>query len=102
MLRAALAKQNPRQDLTDDEMKQLFVSAVRQHRDECRRWASLRVGLVNHLGHNYCQQLETWVANFYATKQRIPLDSDVEEFADQLIEKVRMSSEKSKKTKPRG
>lgn len=69
------------------QLKQLCVIAVRQHRDECRLWNSLRVGLVNHLGHDICQQLEIWVATFYATKESIPRDSDVEAFADQMIER---------------
>ena len=97
MIDPSIKKQKPRTDLTDDELKELLVVAIRQHRDDCRRWASLRIGLVNHLGHEICQQLETWVATFYGTKQRIPLDTDVEEFANQLLEKKRNSSEKSKR-----
>lgn len=49
--------------------------------------ASLRVGLVNHLGHEFSQDLEIWVATFYALKKRIPLDSDVEEFSKELMER---------------
>jgi hypothetical protein len=90
-------KQKPRADLTDAELKELFVVAIRQHRDDCRRWASLRIGLVNHLGHEYCQELETWVATFYGSKSRVPLDSDVEEFADQLLEKSRTANDKTKR-----
>lgn len=45
------------------------------------------MGLVNHLGHEICQELEIWTATFYATKQSIPMDSDVEKFAMQLLEK---------------
>ena len=48
---------------------------------------SYRVGLVNHLGHEICQELEVWTATFYATKNAIPADSDVERFAGALIEK---------------
>jgi hypothetical protein len=42
---------------------------------------------VNHLGHEICQELEIWTATFYATKQSIPMDSDVEKFAMALLEK---------------
>ena len=89
-------KELPRPDLTDDELKKLCVVAIRQHRDDCRRWASLRVGLSNHLGHAICQELETWTASFYATKRRVPLDSDVEDFASQLIEKNKGLAEEKK------
>uniref|UniRef100_A0A6U4JKY3 Uncharacterized protein n=1 Tax=Hemiselmis andersenii TaxID=464988 RepID=A0A6U4JKY3_HEMAN len=82
-------KTRPRADLTDDELRELCVVAVRQHRDEMRLWASLRVGLVNHLGHEFSQDLEVWVATFYANKKKIPLDSDVEEFAKELMERKR-------------
>eukprot|EP00285_Hemiselmis_virescens_P017655 CAMPEP_0173405194 /NCGR_PEP_ID=MMETSP1356-20130122/61240_1 /TAXON_ID=77927 ORGANISM="Hemiselmis virescens, Strain PCC157" /NCGR_SAMPLE_ID=MMETSP1356 /ASSEMBLY_ACC=CAM_ASM_000847 /LENGTH=79 /DNA_ID=CAMNT_0014365975 /DNA_START=28 /DNA_END=264 /DNA_ORIENTATION=+ len=71
-------KSRPRADLTDEELRELCVVAVRQHRDELRLWASLRVGLRNHLGNEFSQDLETWVATFYAMKKKIPLDSDVE------------------------
>mmetsp|Transcript_99946 Transcript_99946/g.145989 ORF Transcript_99946/g.145989 Transcript_99946/m.145989 type:complete len:97 (-) Transcript_99946:17-307(-) len=80
-------KNLPRADLSDNELKELCVTAVRQHRDECRLWASLRVGLVNHLGHEICQELEIWTATFYATRNAIPMDSDVEKFAVQILEK---------------
>lgn len=136
---------------------------MRQHRDDCRLWvsvhpaprpcsrfprklrvnlsrhlqASLRVGLVNHLGHDLCQvllgnsaslwllenfvslaiyhmdhatrpgppkrgmskqerlklmfsqELEVWVATWYATKKSIPTDADVEGFAAQVNERRR-------------
>jgi hypothetical protein len=97
MVEQSTSKQKPRPDLSDQELKELFIVAVRQHRDDCRRWASLRIGLVNHLGHEMCQELETWVATFYGTKQRIPLDTDVEAFAEQLIEKK--NADKSKRNK---
>jgi hypothetical protein len=97
MIDSFTKKQKPRADLKDEEIKELFVVAIRQHRDDCRRWASLRIGLVNHLGHDYFQELETWVATFYSTKKRVPLDSDVEEFADQLLEKSRSSNDKTKR-----
>mmetsp|Transcript_45348 Transcript_45348/g.110417 ORF Transcript_45348/g.110417 Transcript_45348/m.110417 type:complete len:103 (-) Transcript_45348:206-514(-) len=84
-------KSRPRADLTDEELVELCIIAVRQHRDECRLWKSLRVGLVNHLGAEFSQDLEVWVATFYANKKRIPLDSDVEEFASFLIEKKQKS-----------
>ena len=46
-----------------------------------------RVGLVNHLGHEICQELEVWTATFYAQRNAIPQDTDVEKFAQQLLEK---------------
>jgi len=45
------------------------------------------VGLVNHLGHEICQELEVWTATFYAQRNAIPQDTDVEKFAQQLLEK---------------
>mmetsp|Transcript_18260 Transcript_18260/g.28354 ORF Transcript_18260/g.28354 Transcript_18260/m.28354 type:complete len:98 (-) Transcript_18260:2660-2953(-) len=81
------SKLKPRDNLTDDELRELCVVAVRQHRDDCRLWASLRVGLVNHLGHDICQELEVWVATWYATKKNVPTDADVEGFANQVCEK---------------
>ena len=45
------------------------------------------MGLVNHLGHEVCQELEVWTATFYAQKNAIPMDTDVEKFAMQMLEK---------------
>ena len=53
-----------------------------------------RVGLVNHLGHEICQELEIWTATFYATKNSIPMDSDVEKFAMSILEKRKKSEPK--------
>merc|ERR1711966_620400 len=78
-------KREPRADLTDNEFKELCVTAVRQHRDECRLWASLRVGLVNHLGHDVLQDLEVWTATFYA-QRGTPSDTDVERYATQMLD----------------
>lgn len=32
----------PRENMTDEELRDLCISAVRQHRDEMRLWVSLR------------------------------------------------------------
>ena len=53
-----------------------------------------RVGLVNHLGHEICQDLEIWTATFYATKNSIPMDSDAEKFAMSILEKRKKSAPK--------
>ena len=42
---------------------------------------------MNHLGHEICQELEVWTATFYAQRNAIPQDTDVEKFAMQLLEK---------------
>jgi hypothetical protein len=52
------------------------------------------VGLVNHLGHEICQELEIWTATFYATKNSIPMDSDVEKFAMSMMEKRKKNAPK--------
>mmetsp|Transcript_40247 Transcript_40247/g.95381 ORF Transcript_40247/g.95381 Transcript_40247/m.95381 type:complete len:94 (+) Transcript_40247:123-404(+) len=83
------SKNKPREDLTDDQLIELCVIAVRQHRDDCRLWKSLRVGLVNHLGHEICQDLEIWVAHFYGHKRQVPTDTDVEAWVHTLIQKRR-------------
>jgi hypothetical protein len=33
----------PREDLTDEELRDLCITAVRQHRDEMRLWVSMRI-----------------------------------------------------------